>query len=362
MRVHQMTMGLMYGDAITHQIQAIDQRLRAWGLETHIFRLHHDAWAQDLGQPDSEYAHYLNNSDDLLIYHYSINSPNLELFERSRNRKLVIYHNITPPEFFQGYDAVMEADCRRGREALSRLAGCDFAVGDSDYNRRELIAAGVPAAQTDVLPILVDTDKFGATKLDQALYERIRGNGKVNLLFVARLIPSKAFEDLIKLVAAYREGIGENVHLWLIGRATTPLYQDRLVALVERLGLDRFVTFTDLVSLTDLCTYYAAADVYVSASRHEGFAVPLLESMKFGLPILAYNGTAHPDTLGGAGVLFNYLDYPILAETVHALATDQPLRQSIIARQRERLAEFSTKCFEARLRQILTRVGVELPS
>lgn len=301
-----------------------------------------------------------DNSEDLLIYHYSIYSPNLDLYESSRNRKLVIYHNITPPEFFHGYDATLEDHCGRGRTALVRLAGCDLGVGDSDYNRRELVRAGVPEAQSDVLPIFVDAAEFGETEVDAELYDRVRSNGKVNLLFVGRMAPHKAFEDLIKLVSAYRDGIDDRVHLWLIGRNTTPLYYAQLVALVEQLDLSSFVTFAELVSLTELCSYYAAADVYVTASRHEGFAVPLLESMSFDLPIFAYNATAHPDTLGPAGVLFNRLEYPVLAETIHTLATHQPLRQSLIARQRQRLADFSTECVENQLRRVLSRVGVKV--
>lgn len=352
-----MTTGLSYGDAITNHILEIDRRLKAWGLDARIFATYIEERMQAVGRLDSEYEPFLDHPDDLLIYHYSIYSPNLALYERSRNRKIVIYHNITPPEYFRGYDATLEADCRRGRDALPRLAGCDLGVGDSDYNRRELVDSGVPADQTDVLPIFLDLARLRQLPLNQALYDRLHDSGQVNLLFVSRLVPSKAAEDLLKLVAAYREGIDTRVHLWLVGRPMLPLYTACLQSLIQRLGLADAVTITDRVSLTDLCTYYAAADLYVCASRHEGFAVPLLESMTFDLPILAYSSSAVPDTLGSAGVLFHHFDYPVLAETAHLLTTDTALRQALIAGQRQRLADFTPERVEAKLRHILDRVS-----
>ena len=44
-------------------------------------------------------------------------------------------------------------------------------------------------------------------------------------------------------------------------------------------------------------------------SEHEGFCVPLLESMYFNVPIIAYNSSAIPYTLGGTGLLFNDKQY-----------------------------------------------------
>ena len=360
MRVHQMTTGLSYGDAITNHIFAIDRRLKAWGLESRVFATYIEERLGNVAQLDSEYVPFMAHPDDLLVYHYSIYSPNLSLYERSSNRKIVVYHNITPPEFFHGYDAALEADCRRGREALPRLADCDLGVGDSDYNRRELVAVGVPAERTAVLPIFLDLAGLRRTPLNQALYDRVRGSGRVNLLFVSRLVPSKACEDLLKILAAYRAALDDRVHLWLAGRPLIPRYQTYLARLTERLGLTEYVTFTDRVSLSDLCTLYAAADVYLCASRHEGFSVPLLESMTFDLPILAYNTAAVPDTLGTAGVLFNAFDYPVLAATARTLATDADLRRAVVAGQRQRLADFAPERVEAELRGILARVGVRV--
>ncbi len=49
---------------------------------------------------------------------------------------------------------------------------------------------------------------------------------------------------------------------------------------------------------------YRASDVFLSISEHEGFCLPLIESMVFDLPVIAFNAGAVPLTLDGAGVLF----------------------------------------------------------
>ena len=63
---------------------------------------------------------------------------------------------------------------------------------------------------------------------------------------------------------------------------------------------ERFV-FTGGVPNEDLAAYYRWADAYVSLSEHEGFCVPLVESMAMDVPVLAYAAGAVPETLGGAG-------------------------------------------------------------
>jgi glycosyltransferase involved in cell wall biosynthesis len=357
MRVHQMTATLAYGDAITNHISEIDRRLKAWGMDSRVYAENIEPRVSWMGRPDKEYEPFLDQKGDLLIYHYSVYTSNLDLYKRSRNRKVVIYHNITPPEFFRGYDGGLETVCRLGRLALSSLADCDLALADSDFNRRELVTAGIPDERTDVLPIFFSLDRFKDTGRNSSLFRQLRKNGTANLLYVGRLVPNKRCEDLIKILYFYRKYVNPQAHLWLVGYRFLTTYSQFLESLIARLELEDAVTFTDRVSLTDLRTYYEACDVFIYASRHEGFGVPLLESMYFGLPVLAYNSTAIPDTLGSTGMLFNRLAYAEIAEALDLLITDAELRQQIIQRQRQRLADFAPDRVEAKLHHVLEHVG-----
>ncbi|MCU0500156.1 MAG: glycosyltransferase family 4 protein [Anaerolineae bacterium] len=357
MRVHQMTATLTFGDAVSNDIFEIDRRLKAWGLDSYIYAEHIAPRLADLCHSDAAYTRFLGETDDLLIYHYSIYTPNLELYKRTRNRKIVIYHNITPPEFFRGIDSGLEAICRTGRLMLGDLRGCELALADSDFNRRELVAAGLPQEGTGVLPIFLSLEKFANSQRELGLYRQVRRKGQVNLLYVGRLAPNKGCDDLIKILYAYRKYVYPDAHLWLVGDRSLLIYTQYLENLAARLGLQDAVTLAGRVSLNALRTYYEAADLFVYASRHEGFGVPLVESMYFDVPILAYKATAVPETLGNAGVLFDAFAYPEIAEMVHLLATDAATRQAIIANQRQRLADFTPERVEAGLHHVLAQLG-----
>jgi glycosyltransferase involved in cell wall biosynthesis len=358
-RVHQMTATLVAGDAISNHIFEIDRRLRAWGLTTAIYAENIEPRLASRCQPDRDYEPFLNQADDLLIYHYSIYSANLELYRRSRHRKIVIYHNITPPEYFAGFDPKLEALCRLGRAALPRLAGCDLALADSEFNRRELIAAAAIAeGRSDVLPIFLNIENLAAAERNVSLGEHLTADGWTNLLYVGRIAPNKRCEDLIKLLYAYRRHVNPRARLWLVGDTSVTAYVRFLRSLIDQLGLGEAVVLTGRVSAGDLRTYYEAATVFVYASQHEGFGVPLVESMYFGVPVLAYHAAAVPETLGDSGVLFKQWRYPEIVEVLHILATDECVRAQVIAGQRRRLADLRPERVEARLRAALERVGV----
>jgi L-malate glycosyltransferase len=357
MRVHQMTANLVYGDAVTNDVLEINDRLKAWGFDARIYAASAEPRLGHISQPDTEYEPFLGERDDLLIYHYSIYNANLRLYQQSLGHKIVVYHNITPAAFFHGFDAQLEMLCRLGRLALSDLRDCDLALAVSEFNRRELVAAGIPAENTAVLPIFLNLERLNAAEDNAVLHRRIKQTGSANFLYVGRLAPNKRCEDLIKLLAVYRKTIDPEAHLWLVGSRSVSRYSQFLEALIDRLGLKEAVTFADRVGLGELRTYYGSCDAFLYASRHEGFGVPLLESMNFGLPVLAYNAAAIPETLGGAGILFNAWQYEEIAEMLLFLCADAGLRQRIIAGQRRRLAELAPEHAETRLRQALERVG-----
>jgi glycosyltransferase involved in cell wall biosynthesis len=351
---------LAYGDAVTNHILEIERRLRAWGMETRVFGANIEAAPGARAELDAGYQEFAGNTDDLLIYHYSAYCDNHKLYLRSRNRRLFVYHNVTPAAFFRPYDTSYEGICARGRALLPRLQECDLALGDSEYNRRELVDAGFAAERTGVLPIFVSTADLEAVPRDEGLYEQLRARGTANLLFVGRVAPNKAFEDLLTLFAAYRR-LNRSSRLILVGARFLPRYDRLLERLAGRLGLADSVIWTNRVSLQELKTYYQAADLFLCASQHEGFCVPLVEAMHFDLPILARARAAVPDTLGQAGVQFHQLDHAVLAEVMDLLIADRGLRARVIAGQKRRLEELAPGRVEIRLAQFLASLGVAVP-
>lgn len=357
MNVFQLGHGVIPGDAVTVQTLEIDRRLQAWGFKTMIFAQYVDSQFCHLARPDTEFSRYLDREHDLLIYHYSIYTPNVRLFRAFRGPKILIYHNITPPRFFRRWDRRQELLCDAGRRTLAGLKSCTLALGDSDYNRQELIEAGFAPERTGVLPIFLQVEDFERVRTDERLLERVHADGEVNFLSVGRIVPNKAVEDVIRVFYVYNRYINTRSRLFLVGSRYLPAYDAQIDALVEMLGLTGAVVLTGRVSLSVLKTYYQAAHLYLTASHHEGFCVPLVESMYFDVPIIARQAAAIPETLGDAGVLFTRLGYIEVAEMAHLLVTDTGLREQMISTQRQRLHTFTPERVESQLRAVLQQVG-----
>ncbi len=338
MIVNQWVPSAHHGDAVGDTALRLRTILRGLGHDSELYAIDIDPELCDEVRPfDDPEA----TRGDLTIFHYAIPSPMTETFGSLRHGRVLQYHNVTPAAFFAPYDMSLFRLASRARDELTSLIGrVDLAVGASEFNRRELEQLGFP--RTGVLPLAVDLARVTAPVSRPAL-SAILDDGVVNFLYVGRLAPNKKIEDHISLAALYLRYVDGNGRFIFVGRQdVVPRYYSMVQALVAHYGLRRDrVIFTGAVPDEELAIYYQRADVYVSLSEHEGFCVPLLEAMAAGVPILAYAAAAIPDTLGGAGVQFAPKDLELASELLGELAFDDRLRAQVIARQRERLADFS---------------------
>jgi glycosyltransferase involved in cell wall biosynthesis len=354
MDVYQLNSTLAFGDAITNHTLEMDKVLRKWGFDTQIFAETIDSKNLQSGiKLDKNYKKYMPSKDDLLIYHYSVYCENINLYKDSNNLKIFEYHNITPPKYFREYDDNLGLICKRGREELGNLTICTLSIGDSEYNRQELVENGFKEETSDVLPIFLHYNDYDSVELNENLYKKFY-DGFVNILFVGRIAPNKKIEDLIKTFYFYKK-INPRSRLFIVGTRFLNYYDKELTDFVNALRVDG-VYFTDKVSLSDLKTYYKLADIFLCMSEHEGFCVPLIESMYFKIPIIAYNSTAIPYTLENSGVLINKKNYLEIAELINLIIEDEKLKSRIITNQNERLNYFDRTNVEKKLKTIIERV------
>ena len=332
--LNQVIIGATLGDAITDEALLLRCWLRELGFASEIFAQYiHPALERHI-RPVSTFR--LQPNEKWLIYHHSIGSPVADRLIESSLNLILIYHNVTPPEFFATINPALSREMIEGRAQLLALSRhTRLALADSTFNEQDLVAAGFP--KTGVLPIALDESRVNLP-WNSDLRARHDCQGPA-MLFVGRQTPNKKQEDLIKLLYFYRR-IEPHARLFLVGEEWVPTYAHWLRDLSVDLRVSDGVVFAGKVTQQDLVTYYRLADLYVSMSEHEGFGKPLIESMYLGLPILAYAAAAVPETLGDAGVQFRRKDYEALAELVDILGRDGTLRQRIITRQRERVKAF----------------------
>lgn len=274
------------------------------------------------------------------LYHLATGSPVADILAARHEPLMVDYHNITPAPLLAGWVPWAAETAEEGQRQLVALAGrSTVAVADSAYNDRDLQAAGYRTRY--VAPPLFD---FGSTAPDKAVVAELRaqrsGNG-ANWLFVGRLAPNKAQHHLVAALACYRRWIDPDARLYLVGTTMGDSYAAAVRRYARRVGVGDSVQIVGAVDGATLAAYYAGADVFVSASEHEGFCIPLVEAMQSGLPVVAYGTTAVAETAAGGALLLDERSALTLAHAVGRVVGDETLRARLVAAGRRRAADFT---------------------
>jgi glycosyltransferase involved in cell wall biosynthesis len=335
--IHQFLTSYAYGDAIGNETMVIRDYLRSQGFESEIFAQHyHPRYASQITNY-KDYARF-SHTENIVIYHFSIGSPVSKTFLRLDDRKVIIYHNITPHHFFLDYHRVLAKDCYKGRVELKNLAGIvDLALGDSRHNELELIEAGFP--KTAVLPLVMDFKKF-----DQAVHPVVReliDDGKVNIIYVGRIIPNKKIEDVLTVFHLYQKLFNPESRLILVGEYRGfERYHSALMKKAQALGT-RNLHVTGHIPEDELVSYYKMADLTLHLSEHEGFCAPVPESYHLGKPVIAFDAGAVADTMAGSGLLLRRKDPLRIAALMDIVLKDSEIRERLVTHQRQVLNRFS---------------------
>ena len=350
--VHQVLATLGYGDAIGHEVLGIQRVLQQAGAASEIFVETADRRLEHLTTDYREMVGCIA-PDDILIHHFSIGSRASRTAYAMPGRMALVYHNITPPEYFVGIHKDLVKLCYRGRRELTAYVDrTDVALGDSEYNRRELEALGFRA--TGVLPVVPDfthldlpPDTMTAAEFD---------DGWTNVMFVGRVIPNKKFEDVIRAFHVYRTRHNPRSRLLLVGAYSGfETYLAMLHSLVARLGTPD-VHFLGHVSNEELTALYDVADLFLCASEHEGFCVPLIEGFYKRVPVLAYASTAVPATMDGGGVLYDTKDPFEIARLMAAVIEAPDIEDAVLASQDAALARLRARDFAGTLLRFVEQI------
>lgn len=353
--IHQLSVSASYGDAIGNEIMEIRDALRGAGYRSDVFVELVDPRMAAEVRPWQEYRE-VSSPDNVVLLHYSMGSKVSALAREIPDRLALIYHNITPLEWFAPYIFSLARDCASGRlELASLVERCSLALGDSEYNRRELAELGFEP--TGVLPLVLDLSRFDGEP-DPLVMERF-DDDRPTWLFVGRIVPNKCFEDILRAFAYYQRWIDHRARLLIVGEHRTfGPYFHGLQRLVRELGLDE-VHFSGHVTMAELVAYYRVADAFVCMSEHEGFCVPLFEAMHCEVPVVAFDAAAVPWSTGEGILMVQDKDPAFVAETVRMVIDDEPLRTRLLDRQRRALDLVSRDRVMATLMEHLRTLGVE---
>lgn len=347
--IHQILPNFTTGDAISRQAFYIRDYLIKNGYQSEIYAYHlgsNDIPAQPF-QPDPLWE------ADGLIYHHSIGSEMINFVHQYEGKKALIYHNVTPENYFY-HNKTLASKLKKGRLALKTLSDkVPLAYGDSCFNKNELVEAGFKIS--GVLPIMIEPEIWNLSVNAEVMGKS--GEGYTNIIFVGRIAPNKCQHHLIEAFVHYRKRDPES-NLYLIGyyEADDPYYQ-YLLSLIMKNNIHDRVFITGKVDQHQLHAYYRMANLFWSMSEHEGFGVPLIESMWFDIPVMAYQSAAIPETLRKAGILFTEKrDLDKLSEIAFKVIHNKKYQKKILAGQRQRRKDFLPKKIHPQLRTFIDQL------
>jgi glycosyltransferase involved in cell wall biosynthesis len=358
MRIAMLVPGLAPHDAVSNDTLGMTRALRAQGHEVALFAPHARGVDETIHAP-AEVEAWARSADDVIVYHYCVgwDFP-LALFGRTRARRVLRYHNITPPEFFTEWADGYVAACAEGRGQLDPYAAmnCELYLGCSPYNLEDFLSRGVDPARCALLPPFHEVEQLRSLAADDRRLPR----GEPLLLMVGRLAPNKAHFDLVDALAALRAMGAGSAHLLSAGKLDPNLsrYGEALEDHIRQRDAQDAVTLMQDANGAELRAAFERADALLMLSRHEGFCVPLIEAMALGTPVIARATSAIPWTLGDAGLLWDGADPHVIAAAVQRLSGDAELREHLRAAGKARYASTFAPAVLARgLAEAMTRIA-----
>ena len=337
--VHQVLVGAGQTDAITNMARSLQSSLRSLG-PSEIFAQHPAPEVTDVQHLSS----FPKNPSRgrIVIFHASGGDPEVFKFLQNSGDPLVlIFHNIAPPELFENFAPDRAALLRQGWEELSFLREkIVLSIADSKYNAQCLEKIGYQ--NIVVLQAGVQPNRLHKYESDIEMTRLLeRETVDPLLLYVGQAAPHKRPEVLVQMQYLLTHHIGRTTSLALVGPPTLPQINAAALEQARRLRVPGCL-FLGQLTENQLATLYRKASIFITASTHEGLCLPVLEAMSFGIPVIARNAAALPDTIGNTGILLPEKAGPeLFAEAVCELLDNPRLHQRFAKQGLRTSAEYS---------------------
>ncbi len=347
-RIDQLLAGYADGDAISQEARFMRGILRDLGYESDIF-VPEARIAPSVRDDCLTLDEFDASIQKTTILHFSTRSQANELYMQAGGRRIVRYHNITPAHYYAGFDDCITQELKDAQDELCEgIKVTDSCWSASAYNAEKLELLGVKDSR--VLPLMFSTNEFEAS-IDSGVMNEFDDDFS-NWLFVGRIAPNKCIEELIESFGWYQT-INPKSRLIIVGSVHgCPRYYAMLRLLVAQLDL-RNVCFTGFVTNSARFSLYECADVFVTASRHEGYCLPLIEAMARKVPVVARQSGGMPEAMNGAGVAFDNLNPKELALLIQRVLCDQTLRDDVMQSQQTRMREIDERDLKQEILNLL---------
>jgi glycosyltransferase involved in cell wall biosynthesis len=317
---------ISYGDAVSNDVLGIFNALDKKNLKVGIFA-ENIFILDDIVKEIDFIGNFIRDSEDVIIYHLSTGwFKGLDVLTKLDCRKIIKYHNITPPDYFYGFSSDHIETCKGGIEQLNVVANLNLELylNDSRFNMIDMISRGAKASKCFVVPPFNNIERLKSLKPDFNILNKYNDK-KVNILSVGRVAPNKGFSELIDAFALYNKYFNKESRLIIVGDRHPRLsaYINFLNDKVRSLNLEDYILFTGKVNDEQLKSYFLISNIFALTSYHEGFCLPLVEAMSMKIPVIAYGSAAVADTVDNGGIVWEDLDINLIAMTINEIITSK---------------------------------------
>ena len=283
--------------------------------------------------------------EDVLLLHHSAYAPGVRELLTLSNPKLLLYHNITPAQWLWDHAPIVAAHCAVGRAQLPSWS-------PASTSRPPIRPSTQPSCarperlQTQVIPLLIAARSPRPTGTRQLQRAARSPDRAVRRPAVSPQAPGRGDPRVCAVPAATAP---RHARLNLVGDPLTLGYARYLAGACGPLAPGA-VTIESGLSDVQLGERYRGAHAFLCLSEHEGFCIPLLEALHFGMPVIARPHGAIPEVAGDAALLVDDADLAVVAELIHLAVSDASLRAELRRRGERRLAAYAPDAVAERLR------------
>ena len=328
-------------DAVSNDVLGMYETLKKANFPVKIFA---DSWNLNTLPINSisEINSFLTHKYSILIYHLTSGwNAGLQILKKINCKKVIRYHNITPPSFYHDINEEYFIRAQQGLKNLEEIKHLKINAffANSNYSLKE---SGIQNG--NVLYPFHKINEIIQAHPHKKLLKKLQ-DGNINLLSIGRISPHKNQIDTLKAFATYNKNINPKSRLIIVGKEKRELspYNLQLKKIIQELNLSKCLLHLDTIDTNKLKSCYLASHIFLTTSLHEGFCVPLAESMAFKLPIIALENTAIPETTAHTGIIWQQNNPLLLATSINYLVQNQSFRNNLIQKGLHRFEKYFSK-------------------
>lgn len=340
MKALLLTPSLTQHDAVSNEVVLQHRILSLQGWDVSIYAEKVQAFSHPALVQTAAAIVLSKEPDRLILYHHSINwKQGGEIVEKSQGSLVIRYHGITPAEFFPDEPRTQQ-EIRLGNQQtlqLAKLPRLRLVLCNSRFIQREWAPLAAGQYSVEVLAPFHSIEAFLPSKVKEITSE-------IHVLFVGRFTPHKGQQDLLRILARYRDRYGVLFHLHLVGKGSRK--KTFLYALYQQIFTDALSSHVHIhydVSERVLADLYQKAHFFICCSEHEGFGLPLLEAQYHGVPVLALYRGAVKEALGEAALGRDDMDLDWFCAAIRVLSTHPEMYQTVQQAARLHFSSYEMK-------------------